>query len=329
MEGVIVKKTLRKNQINSLWHFTDIRNLPLIYELQGLRSKQYITDNEKTLADAGKEVYPGGDDLSHELDRKNGNWDKISLSFIPNTPMFYNKKVQSHFVLIEIDLNILDAQTTFTDTNATNSEHSRDIGVNGLDLIDFNAIQAELYSDLWQHSAQAEVLVPNFIPEKVFKNIHFMSYASLEMGEYLLPEWGNKFCNAPQIFNDFSKNFNKMQCVESVRLTFEQVNNDNCFDNFAELETIIPGKPFTIIVSFICAVADVIIRIKDKNENILQTITDESQQFSFYITWSSGKGTNSSTPNNNNIEKNIFDFNELIIEVLINEVIYYKRKFVS
>ena len=156
-----------------------------------------------------------------------------------------------------------------------------------------------------------------------------MSYASLEMGEYLLPEWGERLCNAPRVFNDFSKNFNQMQCVESVRLIFEQVNNDNCFDNFVELENIIPSKPFTIIVSFICAVANMIINIKDKHENILQTITDDAQQFGSYLTWSSGEGTNSNTPKNNNIEKNIFDFEELIIEVLINEVVYYTRKFVS
>lgn len=329
MEDVKVKNILRKNNINSLWHFTDIRNLPLIFELGGLRSKQYIVNNTESLADAGKEVYAGGNELSHNLDRMHGNWDKISLSCIPNTPMFYNKKVQSHFVLIEIDLDILDEHATFTDTNATSSEHRRDMGVNGLDLIDFTAIKADSYSSSWHHSAQAEILIPDFISENAFKNIYFMSYASLDMGEYLLPEWGNRFCNAPKVFYDFSQNCNQMQCVGSVRLTPERVNDNNCHCPRVELENLIPGKPFTIILAYSCAAANIIINIKDKYENNLQTITDDVEQFGSYLTWSSEHGNNSNTQKSNNIDKEIFNRDELIIEVLINEVVYYTRKFES
>lgn len=37
-----ILKILQKNNINSLWHFTDIRNLPLIKRLNGLRSKDFL-----------------------------------------------------------------------------------------------------------------------------------------------------------------------------------------------------------------------------------------------------------------------------------------------
>jgi len=60
LEQVQILKLLKTNNINSLWHFTDIRNLPLIQKLGGLRSKKFLEDNSLL----GK-IVTGGDTLSH------------------------------------------------------------------------------------------------------------------------------------------------------------------------------------------------------------------------------------------------------------------------
>ena len=91
---------LERNMITSLWHFTDIGNLPNIKKLNGLRSKEYLEQNEHW---GGRDIFPGGDDLSHSLDRNLGNWDKISLNFMHHTPIAYKKKREKHLVFIEID----------------------------------------------------------------------------------------------------------------------------------------------------------------------------------------------------------------------------------
>lgn len=38
---------LKRNKIDSLWHFTDVKNLPLIRKLDGLRSKNFHEDDHE------------------------------------------------------------------------------------------------------------------------------------------------------------------------------------------------------------------------------------------------------------------------------------------
>jgi ssDNA thymidine ADP-ribosyltransferase, DarT len=82
---------LRKEGITALYHFTCVENLPYICQAQQLWSKQKLEDEGKWPS-----LFPGGDSLSHRLDRYNGNWDKVSLSLTPFTPMAYRKKRNDH-----------------------------------------------------------------------------------------------------------------------------------------------------------------------------------------------------------------------------------------
>ena len=59
-----ILKIFEENNISSLWHFTDIRNLPLIKELSGLRSKEFLENNGYL-----GNVICGGNELSHQLDK--------------------------------------------------------------------------------------------------------------------------------------------------------------------------------------------------------------------------------------------------------------------
>ena len=95
-----ILNVLKRNRITSLWHFTDIMNLYYIKRLNGLRSKEYLEQNKYW---GRKDLFPGGDTLSHDLDRNLGNWDKISLNFRPHTPISYRKKREKHLVFIEIE----------------------------------------------------------------------------------------------------------------------------------------------------------------------------------------------------------------------------------
>ena len=80
-----IKKILAKYGIRRLYHFTAIDNLSFITRYNGLWSKQKL-EQAGLLNDR---VITGGNELSLNLDRQCGNWDKVHLCFCPNTPMAY------------------------------------------------------------------------------------------------------------------------------------------------------------------------------------------------------------------------------------------------
>jgi len=108
LEAQQILQILKSHNIQSLWHFTDIRNLPLIKKLNGLRSKEFLEKRGYLTR-----VYCGGNELSHNLDRELGNWDKVSLNFTPHTPMAYHIKKEKHLVFIEIDISVATFERVF------------------------------------------------------------------------------------------------------------------------------------------------------------------------------------------------------------------------
>ena len=88
---------LRQEGVIALYHFTSVENLPNICRMQALCSK-------KTLVEQGRGLPPvtGGNPLSHSLDRRIGNWDKVSLNLTPYTPMAYNRKKEQHLCFLVI-----------------------------------------------------------------------------------------------------------------------------------------------------------------------------------------------------------------------------------
>lgn len=176
---------LAKEQITALYHFTSIENLSYICEKQALCSKQ-IQESEGLWPPP----MPGGNALSHYLDRHNGNWDRVSLSFTPFTPMAYHKKREDHLCFFTVKpevatwLNVL-----FTDSNAAGTTmQRRGGGLEGMDLIKFEAIRARPRPwdrEGWVRPVQAEVLVPDSIPFSHITQIGFVSRASLLHAERL------------------------------------------------------------------------------------------------------------------------------------------------
>jgi hypothetical protein len=89
---------LRREGIVELCHFTSIENLPLIQRLNALCSKQALEE-----AGVWPDCDPGGNALSHNLDRCNDNWGRVPLHFTPRTPMSYRKKREKHLCFFKLN----------------------------------------------------------------------------------------------------------------------------------------------------------------------------------------------------------------------------------
>lgn len=322
-EKETILKILRDHNIDSLWHFTDIRNLSNIKKLGGLLSKEKLLDEELLFIS----VIPGGDPISILLDIHLGNWDKISLSFTPHTPMSFRKKREKHLVFIEISPEVATFDGVyFTDRNATRTRDGqmRDQGVKGLNNVRFEYIKCPpRYDDEdWIKYVQAEVLVPNCIPIKYFKKIHFISKASLELGKYY---WGgdSKLFNVdPNIFSDYD-NFLKewkirFPYLEDVIFTHQIINNENIQNvlrNCYNVEKIERGRTFYII-SLIFATNDTKGRIllKKPEEYTFREKTINFNEESFRWWHSDFKIFN------------YYSSNNFIVEIYLNDILWYKTK---
>jgi hypothetical protein len=167
--------------------------------------------SKRALEEAGKwpPLEPGGNPLSHNLDRLNQNWDKVPLNFTPHTPMAYNKKRERHicFFLLTPEVSTLDG-VVFTDTNAatTSRPQQRGEGLQGLSLVNFGAIRSSPRpwdKNGWFYPVQAEVLIPDRLDLRFVSEVGFLSDASLEEGRRLWgADVGPPFFVRPLLFSD-------------------------------------------------------------------------------------------------------------------------------
>lgn len=185
-EAEEIIEVLNRNGVSGLYHFTCIENLPGIREMGGLCSKQQLED-----AGRWAPPVPGGNDLSHRLDRQCGNWDKVSLNLTPHTPMAYHSKPEHHLCFFVIDATVAGQEgVVFTSGNATWSGQRRGTGLSGVSLIDFDAVRATprpADREGWLQPVQAEVLVPERVHPDFVRRVVFVSEASMREGRRL---WG-------------------------------------------------------------------------------------------------------------------------------------------
>ncbi len=160
---------LRDNGINCFYHFTARRNLESIRRLGGLYSWFNMEEN-------GNEIpCSGGDDLSHQLDKRYGLEDYVRLSFCNDHPMAYRLQQNGvSLALLKIDVEVATwKETMFSDINAADSNHSRGGTLSDLKKVDFEAVKRNYVSrnddDFKTH--QAEVMVKTFIPAKYIINL--------------------------------------------------------------------------------------------------------------------------------------------------------------
>ena len=184
-DAATISARLVQERITAPYHFTSVENVPGICRRQALCSKE-MQENEG----CWPPPVPGGNTLSHNLDRYNGNWDKVSLSFTAFTPMAYHKKRGEHLCFFVVDPVVATwSNVIFTDSNAAaTTAQRRGEGLEGINFINFEAIRSiprPWDREGWVKPVQAEVLVPHDIPFSHLTKVAFVSKASLLHAERL------------------------------------------------------------------------------------------------------------------------------------------------
>lgn len=200
-EADAILEHLKKEEIAFLYHFTSVNNLPVILREKGLYSKEKLLANNLLLS-----VESGGNTLSHNLDSRNNNWDKISLSLTPYLPMAYHKKREQHlcYFVLRPEIAALSG-VVFTDTNAARNDHMRGEGLQGLNQIHFEIVRSitRVDKETWKKYIQAEVLIPTQIPFEYVHEIAFVSKASMMHAEVLCQTLSHpKFVVEEKLFAD-------------------------------------------------------------------------------------------------------------------------------
>ena len=292
-----MEKMLDKHGIQELYHFTAVDNLQLIAKCGGLWSKERL--EEAVLLDT---IMTGGNELSLDLDRDHGNWDKVHLYFCPNTPMAYRVQQNpegrdsqsAHICYLTIDHRVsLWNGVFFTDTNATKIRdgHQRDQGLAGLKLVHLPTIRAHLDGiqvpkQQWHRNVQAECLVPGAIPLEHVKAISFISEASLKEGERI---WG-RTAHPPFVVNRklFHRGF---PSVRNFLLTAAKVTKKNYdSEGFGDTRVFLQGKnpSATLLVNlYATAGTQASVIWTDANADELLRDRAEFERESAYWHWSS------------------------------------------
>jgi hypothetical protein len=159
---------IQRYRIRRLWHFTDEANLPSIRQHGGILSLNELTRRGIAIP------MPGGDGLSHHLDRERGLDRYVHLCFRMTHPMEFRAREEgriSKTVWIGVDASVmLDPDVRFS-AGVSYQE--------GIEIVDHERAARELdfeviYSWMdWtdpeiqkrrQVGEKTEILVPNMVP---------------------------------------------------------------------------------------------------------------------------------------------------------------------
>ncbi len=271
-EANAILTKINKEGINFFYHFTSVENLPLIYQRDALCSKDVLTREGKW-----PPPIPGGNALSHNLDHFNGNWNKVSLSFTPYTPMAYRKKREEHLCYLLISTEAAAwKDVVFTDSNAAGTNNQlRGEGLEGLNNIRFEFIRSvQPWSQDWKRYVQAEILVPESIALQFISKIAFVSEASMQHAaricvaesEILLSVEETLFTDSPKALKEaigFSYVIKYMLTdtnIDKNVLYLPHIQNKNIFsksrDRFVVLTTLVKAIAGAKAKIFLSALSD-------------------------------------------------------------------------
>jgi len=165
-----LEQALKRFGITSVWHFTDIENLPSIEEHN--LSSLAVIEKEKI-----KVPHFGADDLSHELDKRRRLDKYVHLAFTDDHPMYHVAKSRGSIqkgIWLEIPIEeILKEDVLFCDGVANENGAVLRSQDDIADYIDFDVL---LHGhDFWKRveARKAEILVPNYIEFNKIIGAHY------------------------------------------------------------------------------------------------------------------------------------------------------------
>jgi ssDNA thymidine ADP-ribosyltransferase, DarT len=161
--------------IRCLYHFTDTRNLPLIRQRQGLFSLAVLR------RDGAIVPSPGGNEWSHDADRRGGLDQYVHLCFRKQHPMEYRAKQEGRIadsIFLEISADILTIPgVLFTPDVSNKSGVSRHTLEQARKMIDFEVLYTRTdwrdpaIRERLQNAAKCEILVPGGVPLTMIRNL--------------------------------------------------------------------------------------------------------------------------------------------------------------
>ena len=165
------RRVLEDNKIDCFYHFTERSNLDNIRKEGGQFSWDFLKKNNI------KSVF-GGDEFSHQLDRKYGLEDYARLSFCEKHPMMFCALKKGRIkdpVILEIDIEVAFLKgTLFSDMNATKTGHKIGGGIEDLKNVKLDVVKDDFFNlaDSDKAYYQAEILVKTKIPIGYIRNIN-------------------------------------------------------------------------------------------------------------------------------------------------------------
>lgn len=166
------QQILDEHNIKSLYHFTDRENLESIIKNGGLFSWADCKERGISIAK------PGGDSLSHSIEKRCGIDNFVHLSFTDHHPMMTVAMDESRIcnpIILQIDPSILfETESLFSNMRATRVNAHVGDTLEDLTHIHFDSALVDDPSDLEAYEkpySQAEVLIKSFVPLCYITNI--------------------------------------------------------------------------------------------------------------------------------------------------------------
>lgn len=169
-DAYYIGQLLKKNQIDCFYHFTDVRNVPLIKDMGGLCSWNFLLTNGVNIP------FQGGDEDSMRYDRRYGLEDYVRLSFCTSHPMESRlRNMGANLVVLRISPEVAKfSETLFSDINAADGRHSHGGQLEDLLKVNIGATKTKIVSrdDIYFKLRQAEVMAKTFIPSDMILNFN-------------------------------------------------------------------------------------------------------------------------------------------------------------
>lgn len=214
--GTKLSQALQEYGIQALWYVTHLANLVSIVE-HGILSREEIYRKNLQFEDISN---------LRVQRRRTGYHGYVPFFLVPNTPMLYVcwQRHSGAIAVIEADIQIADFRgVQFSNGNIADSETNIYSDPKDLENLDWEVIHAPwgAYSPEWKRKRSAEILVPQFVPQKYIKCIHLNSIEEWWQGANL-KKWGPElekiaFRLHPKPFlrDDFMKKYFKFDLTEN------------------------------------------------------------------------------------------------------------------